>query len=146
MAVPGQSSQPAQPLVTRNLWICCHCQVRICYSPSWESKPTVPPEGTPLSSNDPPGCETSWPGCGASVSQLPRCPAEGLTSPEGKALARSLMDFSDGWASSAEAAGSQISPWSKRGCAQLEVGPCPCAEAQCCCSGFRAPRGTEWRL
>lgn len=50
--------------VTGNLWICCHCQVRVCYSPSWESEPTLPPEGTPLHCNDPPGCETCWLGCG----------------------------------------------------------------------------------
>lgn len=49
VAVPDHSSQPAQPLVTGNLWICCHCQVRICYSPCWESEPTLPPEGTPPS-------------------------------------------------------------------------------------------------
>lgn len=85
---------------------CCHCQVCICYSPARESKPTVPPEGHPGQAV-PTLQFVKAGGQGTGTSWSFMCPAGGLSTPEGKILARGLIDPSMGLPRSAGDVGSQ---------------------------------------
>lgn len=96
VAVPGQSSQPAQPLVTANLWLCCHCQVRLCYSLSWKASPQCLLKGH-LSCHHPPDLLAgAWAKCvpppGGQLKAFPHQREE---------FGQILMELSDGLAGSA---------------------------------------------